>query len=292
MRARRPTLSWLVLPLLCWATAASADTLKIATWNMEWLTTRPAGDPALPRDVVPRDPADWPRLQAYAAQLDADVVAFEEVDGPEAAQRVFPPGQYVLHLTADQVVQRVGLAIRRGIGFTANPDDTALDVYGPSVRFPLRSGADVTLHLAGGHELRVLAVHLKSGCWDRPLDSAFPACRTLSAQIPVLRDWIAARRADGIPFIVLGDFNRVMNGGDPLLAALRQGAPLTRATDGFADPCWGGSDFIDHILLGGAAAAWLAPDSLRVLVYREKDDSARAHISDHCPVSIRLSPPS
>jgi endonuclease/exonuclease/phosphatase family metal-dependent hydrolase len=265
-----------------------AETLKVSTWNLEWLTIRPAGDPALPRDVVPRMTGDWGRLRDYATQLDADVVAFEEVDGTSAAARVFTPDRYVLHVTADHVVQRVGLAIRRGIAFTVNPDDTELDVFGPEARFPLRSGADVTLHLAGGQDLRVLAVHLKSGCQEELLSGNSRACRALREQVAPLQAWIGAREAEGVAFMVLGDFNRVMDDGDPMISALRDAAPLRLVTSGWANPCWGGDHFIDHILLGGDAITWFAPNSLRVLVYKETDDAAREHISDHCPVSVLL----
>jgi endonuclease/exonuclease/phosphatase family metal-dependent hydrolase len=280
-----------LLAALLLAAPTHAAPLKLATWNLEWLTLRPAGDPALPADVTPRVPADFDRLRSYVQRLGADVVALQEVDGPEAAGRLFPPAQYSLHFTADPVVQRVGLAIRRGIAFTENPDDTALNVYGPAARFPLRSGADITLNFPHNQHLRILAVHLKAGCWDQPLAAGPKPCEALREQLPILTAWIAARRAEGIPFAILGDFNRVMDNNDNLLAALRQAAPLARGTEGYADPCWGGDHFIDHILLGGPAIPWLAKDSLRVLVYRETDDASRAHISDHCPVSVRLNVP-
>ena len=74
----------LLLGLLLPALAQAAD-LKIATWNLNWLTTRALGDPALPSDVTPRQPADFDRLRAYADQLDADVIAIQEVDGRAVA---------------------------------------------------------------------------------------------------------------------------------------------------------------------------------------------------------------
>ena len=88
--------------------------------------------------------------------------------------------------------------------------------------------------------------------------------------------------------MLLGDLNRQMDGPDELLAALTRTAPLVRATEGRANPCWGGSSFIDHILAGGAARSWMVPDSLRVMVYRETGDAAREQLSDHCPVSVRF----
>ena len=284
-------MKYLVLLLLLTA-PAGAETLKLATWNIEWLTLRHAGDPALPRDVeATRTPESFGLLHRYAERLNADVVAFEEVDGPQAAALVFSPEHYALHLTADHVVQRTGLAIRRGVRFTANPDLQALNVYRPEAPFPLRSGADITLELPGSR-LRILAVHLKTGCREDSFGrSRRRACTVLAAQIPPLQAWIAARRQEGVPFVVMGDFNRWMDGDDQLLAELREAAPLVRATEGRGDPCWGGGRFIDHILAGGPAAGWMRPDSLRVLVYRETDPAWKERLSDHCPVSVQFQLP-
>lgn len=280
-----------LLLMLFLAPAVRAGELKLATWNLEWLTEREAGDPLLPPSVRPKSAADAILLRRYADALDADVVAFQEVDGPAAAARVFAPERYVLHLTGDAVVQRVGFAIRRGIRFTANPDLRALDLY-PDAPFRLRSGADVTLDLPGGR-LRLLAVHLKTGCQREPLTSDRRACETLRGQVAPLAGWIAQRRAEGVPFVLMGDFNRVMDDGprgrpDPLLRALNGAAPLSRATEGRSSPCWGGDTFIDHVLAGGAARGWMRPDTLRVLAYRETGDAWKERLSDHCPVSVRF----
>ncbi|MBV9250518.1 MAG: endonuclease/exonuclease/phosphatase family protein, partial [Acetobacteraceae bacterium] len=151
--------------LLCASSFAHAADIKIATWNLNWLTQRPPGDPALPSDVHPRTDADFERLRAYAAQLNADVIAIQEVDGRAVAARVFPPEQYSIHLTRDRVVQRDGVVVRRGLHYDVNPDFVAL---AGSAGLHLRSGSDITLHLPGA-ELRVMAVHLKTGCHDQPL---------------------------------------------------------------------------------------------------------------------------
>lgn len=268
--------------------AASARELKVATWNMEWLTLRHAGDPALPETVTPKGPEDRALLRRYARALDADVVALEEVDGPEAAAEIFPPDRYTLFFTADHVVQRVGFAVKRGIAVVPNPDLVALDVV-PGARFRLRSGADITLEFPTA-KLRLLAVHLKAGCQQAPLDGAGRSCETLRRQLAPLEGWVVQRREEGVPFIVLGDFNRRMDGPEALQAGLLAAAPLLRVTAGRASPCWGGNGFIDHIFLGGAARAWMVPDSMRVMVYRGKPE-AMEHLSDHCPVSVKLDLP-
>ena len=285
MTMRRAGLAAWVLLLLSCALAAQARDLKIATWNLEWLTNRPEGDPALPADVHPKTAADIAVLRRYADQLDADVVALQEVDGPAIAAALFPPDRYTLFFTDDAVIQRVGLAVRRGIPAHRNPDLAALDLYA-GAKFHLRSGADITLDLPGG-PLRLLAIHLKTGCQRDPLGSVRRQCETLRGQVPVLQGWIAQRRAEAAAFVVLGDFNRGMLGTDDLLAALRAAAPLAQADEGRDSSCWGGEHFIDHILAGGAARAWLDPASLRVLTYREGADQ-KEHLSDHCPVSARF----
>ena len=272
--------------LLGAALPASAADLKVATWNLEWLTSRSAGDPILPEDVQPKTAADRTLLRGYASTLNADVIALQEVDGPGIAATIFPPDRYTLYFTHDDVVQRVGVAVRNGIRVHQNPDLTALDVI-PMARYRLRSGADLTLDLPSG-PLRLLAVHLKTGCQRDKLDSSRrPQCGTLRSQIPALQGWIAQRRREGVPFIILGDFNRWMDASDGLLAALQSTAPLARATEGHDSPCWGGEHFIDHILAGGAARAWLDMPSLRVLVYSEAEDQ-KEHLSDHCPVSVHF----
>jgi len=91
-----------------------------------------------------------------------------------------------------------------------------------------------------------------------------------------------------VPFVLLGDFNRWMDAGDGFFAALQQGGRLARVTEGRSSPCWGGGGFIDHIIAGGAAGAWMRAETLRVLVYRESGEEWRDRLSDHCPVSVRF----
>jgi len=280
-------LLFLWLLLLASVPVAARD-LKIATWNMEWLTLRPAGDPELPEGVIPKHAEDRALLQRYALALNADIVALEEVDGPGPAAEIFPPDRYRLFFTQDNVVQRVGFAVKRGLTIIQNPDLVSLDVL-RGARHSLRSGADITLKLDGSI-LRLLGVHLKSGCQQAPLSGSGRTCDTLHRQLPALQGWIAQRREEGVPFVVLGDFNRRMDAHDELETALAQTAPLLRVTEGQATPCWGGNAFIDHIFLGGAARGWMAPQSMRVMIYREGPE-AKERLSDHCPVSVRLTLP-
>ncbi len=287
-RKREPSRRWIpavagvafAIALLFVPHIAGAAELKLATWNLEWLTS----SDDLPPDIHPKRPDDIDLLRRYASDLDADVIAIQEVDGPGMAARVFPPEQYSVHLSHDRVVQRVGIVVRRGIRYKVNPDLTALDV---DPGHQLRSGVDITLQQQP--PLRILAVHLKTGCFDQQLNNRRNrACGELREQMPPLLDWIRARRGEGIAFAILGDFNRHMDGRDQVWSMLKQAAPLTRATEGRISPCWGSEAFIDHIILGGLARDWLQPDTLRVLTYRETGVEWKQRLSDHCPVSVRL----
>jgi endonuclease/exonuclease/phosphatase family metal-dependent hydrolase len=265
--------------------APYAAELKIATWNLNWLTSRGGG---LPSDVKIRQPEDFDRLRAYALELNADIVAIQEVDNAETARRLFPPETYSIHMSRDRVRQRVGIAVRRGLRYDVNPDVTAI-ALDPVAH--LRSGVDITLELPAG-PLRMLAVHLKQGCQYLSFGrTPQTACVTLMSQLDVVAQWIGARRDEHAAFLVLGDFNRGFDKNDAFLKDIQAPVRLTRATEGYSSPCWGHESFIDHILIGGGARDWVMPNTLAVLTYRETDPAWKERLSDHCPVSVRLAVP-
>jgi endonuclease/exonuclease/phosphatase family metal-dependent hydrolase len=291
LEMRRLALVGAVLAALWGQACAAPVDEKIATWNLNWLTLRQPGDRALPDDVRGRSVADFVRLRSYADRLNADVVAFQEVDGTATASRIFDTARYTLITIGEDVVQQVGLAVRRPITVRQNPDVTAIDVE-PDAPHRLRDGLDATLTFPSGIALRVLVIHLKNGChYDKLQRSRRPQCSLLAQQIPPLANWVQARQAEGVAFMVLGDFNRVMDRPEDMTRALNAVAPLTRVTAGQSDPCWRGQSFIDHIFLGGPARAWLVPGSLRVMTYNSSDPRDRDRLSDHCPVSVHLSLP-
>lgn len=311
--------------LICATTSASAQqTLKIATWNLQWLMTTETfdrlaphceteyergGERAIPCDIVQppersmrRTPEDFARMRHYARQLNADVVALQEVDGREAAERVFPG--YAFCFTGRGHVQNVGFAIRRGIDFHC-VDYPALGMDGNGMRW----GADLTLYPGTHRELRLLSVHLKSGCARQPLNSRKEECRQLAAQVPVLERWIDDRAGERVPFAVAGDFNRrfanerarardqrgrlvamwpELDDGDPPEADLNSvtaDAPYIRCSSSERYRA-----YIDHIALSRTLAAWALPGSLERIVYSDSD-ARRFRLSDHCPLAVTLRMP-
>jgi endonuclease/exonuclease/phosphatase family metal-dependent hydrolase len=257
------------------------DGVEIATWNLAWLHGQDG------KGTIARREADYARLRAYAARLDADIVALQEVGGEDAAARVLDPAVYAFAIAGQRDAQRTGFAYRRSLSVTRHADLVELDVGG------LRHGVDITVHL-GGSDLRLLAVHLKSGCFDGALGRGGKACAKLLDQLPALEAWIDAREREGVPFAVLGDFNRRLRQDDEVWRELDDRHPvpadLTLVTGGQRSRCWNGKypDYIDHIVLDAQAAAWLVPGSFEQMLYDPADARYRATLSDHCPISVRL----
>src|SRR6185312_2180374 len=123
-----------------WPVPAVAADIKVATWNLDWLTSRSTANTSLPADVTPRGPGDFDLLRHYAEELDADVIALQEVDNRETAARIFPPDRDSIHMAREHVMQRVGFAVRRGLRYEIHPDIDAIRL-GPEQH--LRSGVDI-----------------------------------------------------------------------------------------------------------------------------------------------------
>lgn len=257
--------------------------LKLVTWNLEWLNRSNNTGP------VKRSDDDYARLRQYAERLAADVIAFQEVDGSEAAARVFDPARYQLYVAAQSDPQRTGFAVRKGVPLTVQPDYQALDVG------QVRVGADITVQYAGGR-IRLLSVHLKSSCFDDPPSSPKRDCQKLFAQLPILEAWIDARSREHVPAIVLGDFNRRLFGkpDEPFWHELDDADPpdseLWSPTEGQRAACWDGAypQFIDHLVFNKPATALAYRASFEQVQYDAADDAHKNVLSDHCPLAITL----
>lgn len=264
--------------------------ITLATWNMEHLAERNGSG------CRPRTDADYTAMRAYVDDLGADVIAFQEVESKAAAERVFDPAIYTV-VIEDRVgtdrggecrgkagltinAQRTGFAIRKGVPFQRQPDFTGIQVGNPD----LRSGVDLIVRPRGGDPIRVLSVHLKSGCSSGDRNEA---CAVLFQQVPVMERWIDDRAAEGVRFAILGDFNRRLampadavwadwDDASPANAdlALASGDQSARCNPRYRD-------FIDFIVLDRRAT-----EDLRG--FDEKTFEGEG-LSDHCAVSASLS---
>ncbi|MFZ5670563.1 MAG: endonuclease/exonuclease/phosphatase family protein [Pseudomonadota bacterium] len=264
--------------------------LRIMSWNLEHLAEKDG------QGCRPRTEADYAAMRAFVAAVDPDIVAFQEVESLAAAARVFPPETYILALSfrpesrrsepcgglPGQTIRRqdVGFAIRRGLPASRNSDIQQIAGGDPDLRW----GVDVSIQ--GAPALRLLNLHLKSGC---PAGTDGRACEVLLSQTKVVERWLDIRSEAGEAVVILGDFNRrLLVKGDVVRRSLDDGAPAAASltfTAGEAKPACDPEheSFIDHILLNApAATAWTAGD------FREWTWGEGARLSDHCPITVDL----
>ena len=320
----RPLLVAVLLSLLAGpltSTPLAATPLRVATFNIAWLANRPLPDmaavraceaearayPALDARPTPscrqgrfRTAAAYRLLARQVASLQADLIAFQEVEGAEALARVLEPDGRVPAATAQGIHrgadwwwlvnplpiggrQRVALAVRRGL--VRELSVTPVPELGQPLMREARGGLLARLTFLDGRQLLVLVVHLKSGCQDFSSPSTLTstststsACRQLAAQLPILARLLDELESLGLPLLVLGDFNlrftaqsgQAASDGAWTLLDNRQpaGARLERLTTGFVQPegCFlprYGNRPIDHILLAGTLVGHGIPGSLQ-----------------------------
>ncbi len=279
---------------------------RVASWNLNNLHHR-LGEALRERAPV-RGRRDIEALRRYAERLDAHLVALQEVNGPKAAALVFDRERYLLPFSGRQRLRGgddrgiyVGFAVRRG-----HFDATRVRDYEPlGIRagegYRTRWGLDIELEREG-RRLRILNVHLKARCARGSLvRPRAEACALLGRQIAPLEAWIDAREREGVPYLVVGDFNRAFDRWgkrDHLWQAIDDRDPpglvLHRIPAGREPACWGGTRRhhrypIDFFVLNEAAWRLYVPGSFLELDYAPPDRRLRAGLpSDHCPIRITL----
>ncbi|WP_269532136.1 HAD family acid phosphatase [Chitinimonas sp. BJYL2] len=332
-----------------WDAPAAATGLKLATWNIAWLANAPLDEPmaqrceeearsfrnfddrptAVCRNGGPfRRATDYQRLARHAKLVDADILAFQEVEGLDAIQRimdgkgelsigtdVIAPGSYVMGAFPGGGWQKVGIAVRKSV---LKPGTTPVFKPFSQIGEPLdrdqRGALEAQLELADGSKLTVLALHLKSRCAAGSLNAPTDHCRMLVKQAPILSRWIAAKEKAGERYVILGDFNRELaseraGDADTLTRWIENGegnlsqAPIIAPTAAFKHPagCYNPrypGNSIDHIVLGGGAERGWVAGSVEAVPYRDPQTGAaltdhakvRDLYSDHCVITTRWQP--
>ena len=269
---------------------AEANDLRIAAWNLEHLNDEHG------EGCVERTEEDFDAIARRIEALDADLVAFQEVENEAAARRVFDPGKWNVVMSSRPPTgerqecwgrpegrlqrQATGIAVRRSVAFRRGTDVAALALGNPHLRW----GTHIVVG-RGDRRLHVLSVHLKSGCWGALQDEqGREACAILRDQVRALGAWIDERRRAGERFAIAGDFNRRLAiPGDWVWNALSpETHPLELTTAGYPSHCDSRyPDYIDHIVLGGPSGPIGKAGSFR-------EEARDGPHPDHCPLSVAI----
>ena len=284
---------WLMLGCLI-GNQAIAEPLTISSWNIEWLST----NEAVNKFSDKRDQVDFDKLGTYFQSLNADVVAFQEVDDINAMQRV--AGDQYQILMSDRALpknsnhqfkemnQYTGFAVRKGVTLSDYAD------------FPLETTSNSKLRFASyiviekeTKPIHMLSVHLKAGC-----SGAYKSnrdCSRLKEQAQQLNKWIKQRERNNEDYAILGDFNHnLAYSRDWMWKELTQYTDAQLATRKTRADCKVRSNrnnhrthqfrsVIDHIVLSKSLNA----DPAKQQVFKTQD-VLDYKLSDHCPVTTTI----
>jgi len=289
--------------------------VRLMTWNIANLHHEPdthlPGRPDAPR----RSLEDFARIGRIISDLDPDIVALQEVNGPEAVHRVLAEADWDV-VVSDRFAEDAAtghdtdhiytaVAVKKGgsafflAGNTVDELSVAHEQDGETR--PTRRGTEVLVELPNGEPLQLMSVHLKSACHNGSLEPPrTDACRTLAKQREPLETWIDDLTEEATPFVIAGDWNRRIDrfgSRDHLWQAIDDGEPfpldLIRFPEAIESPCLAGTpdhhpEPIDFIVLDEQAARWMDVASARIVDFSAADKPHREQISDHCPVVVDL----
>lgn len=275
------------------APEAVKQSLNIATWNVEHL--------AFPytQGCRPRTEAEFTELKSYAQNIDADIVALQEVASRQAVANLFPESEWQIivsdrpdsqsyecrgtNFTSTQ--QKVAFAVRKDISVEQLDSLEQFGLDNPGLRY----GLEIVVNSSLG-EFKLLNVHMKSGCFvDNYKRSDKESCQTYAKQAEVMVDWVEEQEKSQTPYIILGDFNHRLSA--PYNAMTQRLAKATAKTGGIENttgalmgchPYYPAA--IDHIFAGNLTANY----QKKAMSHHFDDMAPDAMLSDHCAVSLAL----
>lgn len=292
--------------LFVFYSALTHASLTLATWNMEWLSEK--GDMIQSK----REDQDYLMMNTINSVLDADLLAFQEVDSIEALSRVVNPDLYDYYFSdraerlgfSRRSQQYTGWAVKKNLDVIDRQDYQPLGLPTFLSAGDLRYGAYIEVKRDGLPPLHLLSIHLKSGCFETPVRRN-NSCKKLDHQIEALIIWIQTRIRLGQEFVIAGDFNHYLNESnewvwDKLEKEIGQGN-LVKLTENTPAKCkarkfnyrtkrWEHvvySKLIDHIIASkGALSSMSIPQAKQYQFSYHAVATYR--LSDHCPIIVNL----
>ena len=261
---------------------ADTETLKIGTFNIEWL-----GDGI--DDNKPRNDAEIQQIADIIASSGMEIIAVQEIENEVALARIVERMDGFRLKVADQRgKQKLGIIYRDYITVNEIGEYEPLSLEGKT-----RTGYIVEAK-KDDYELLMLIVHLKATSRFDSTEALRIESRMMRhAQAEIISNWAdSLLNIAGIKeFTVLGDFNdyptRIHN---VTLEPIINNENLHFLTSGLRScknpMIW---FLIDHIVVSTATKKRFVPNSVFIYDFHSMlSDEEAAQVSDHCPVSVRL----
>ncbi|MEC6798155.1 endonuclease/exonuclease/phosphatase family protein [Photobacterium sp. S4TG1] len=183
---------------------------------MQWLSLKQTSP-------VKRSVADYNALRQLFTTYSPDILAFQEVDSTEALYRIVDKTQYNIYLsdrihnpqdTFKKNNQYTGFAVKRHIVVNDITDLSQLSSPAIATGIPmpfknkLRYGSIIEI-VINQQSIQLLNLHLKSGCFTETqlFKQKTQACKTLTQQLTLIKQWVETQQQQSYPFIIVGDIN-------------------------------------------------------------------------------------
>ena len=307
------------------SSTAFSQTINVATWNLEWQREKAMSQAEYDvcsaikpkeRELLPeldlnrwvcKSPEQIEELRAVAKQMDADIIAVQEIENNAAAALIWPASDYDFYINMKSPwIQRTGFVVRKNSVRVEGVTD--IPALGKAFNGDhSRHGLELQIKTKNGKSIKLLSVHLKSGCFDKALNSNYATkrdaeknvvtCSVLKNQAPALEEWLDSNLKAGFQTMIIGDFNRRFDSNIEfskdanisLFAELSDGNPvgasLFRPTHGFKSikECQGGGSplLIDHALMSSGLREYYVSKSLMQFAASLKG-------TDHCALKFAM----
>ncbi len=254
--------------------------ITIGTFNMEWF-----GDGV--NDRIDRVEIDYKHFAEIFKKMDADIIGLQEIENPEAMQRVLkylPDYSYFLTIEGGQ--QKCGVLFKKSIKVNIVNEYSPLAVDGRRTRPGLLVSAK-----AGNFNFLLMIVHLKSSSHFENTETK----RERSIQLRTEQSEVLAKWSDSVlskgnesDLIIVGDFNDTprRKKNNTILPLMSK---MTFLTENEKSCKYPSSYAIDQIVVSSNAKKRLTPNSLFVYnifsMFNESDVKA---LSDHCPITAKF----
>ena len=228
---------------------ASAENLRVASWNIANLASQP--EQALRGHA--RSAEVYAHINSVISSLDADIIALQEIGSIPGAERAVGPDYDVYFETRcmenDQRCRfdnddiYTAIAVRKSIKdkVTIQQLDKLSILHDDECCTPPRHvrGSPVAVVEFGDQKIWIPSIHLKSACKEGTTnnDDLKDDCAVNATQFNILEHWIADR-PKGDAVILAGDFNRLLFKAPNLVARL--GAKAQLLPEMHKRACWEG----------------------------------------------------